>query len=80
MRTISLPVWLVFLFMASPAVHAGENPKVQRIVQGKPINQWVTALRRKELPLCVEAIMALREAGPAGRVAVRDLLCIFQEK
>jgi HEAT repeat protein len=80
LMSTSLYGWLAILLLMPPTASAAEDAKPPRLVQGRPISQWVASLRSKQLPLRAEAITALGEAGPAASVAVPALLSVFREK
>jgi hypothetical protein len=68
------------LLLLPPTVHAEDDAKGRLPAQGRSINQWLTSLHSKRLPERVEAVVALREAGPSARVAMPALIGLFREK
>jgi HEAT repeat protein len=49
-------------------------------VRGKTVKEWIKALQAKELFKRVEAVNALREAGPDAKPAVKALLAVFLDR
>src|SRR5690348_5033963 len=76
-RTLGL---VLVLALAAGAAQAQPNKGREPLVRGKTAAAWAKALESKQAVDRLQAINALRDAGPEARKAAPALIAIFRDK
>src|SRR5262249_34849999 len=69
---------LALVFAASGARAAQDKEPPQ--FEGKPLAEWIKALKDKDVTVRFKAVQVLTQAGPEARAAVRAVLAALSDK